>query len=695
MYIAGFNTPPIHLLIKNQWRFTGALALVFAALIALVFFAKPTQYSATAVLLVEPGVKQVLGTDETIIFNSILSREAHEIRIQSQKVIMQFVADQNLVADPEFGYQRGVLDKIQSFFRLETNRPQSNTDKAAVVAEKVRHAIKFLPFVGPGLITVQMVSTNRLKAARLTNALLEAAINSRKKEFADLSTQHIVSLNRLVAVAFENAITSSQEEEGFRRSDLLSLVNPSNIPSVRKISGQIFAIRTQIESQSQLLKKVDQIIEKRNWDVEKNVLEGKAIEDLIVQRNKLFDQIKKAGAGSARAAVLKTDFEKLEDQLLQIVVIRQSELNGLLVVNKSQIKDLENQAIDELIDRGLPATLALRHQSLLKSTKSAIFQHNRLLKDLNAIKIIRDSTRSDLKILSKAVPQANLGWSQMMRGIMFAILGSMVVAMLAGWVRESLRNVIYSQEELQIITGLPVLPILNAMTNSIETIGAIDENDPINAPHMQPFSIISETVRQIDLSLEQISAGQKNSESKSATIIMVSSAIDQEDSSKIAVLLARTNALKGNRTLLIDLNLRNPQIHTMLGLQTKSGLLDHLREQTPNEANNMFATDEQTGLNLILGHGTCDVPPDQLLAGEKLRHLLEAAKQRFDTIILDVPAVIPHTDALHLIPQADVVVLVVRWANTSCNPVRDAVLRIKQFIRHDASAVTLLNRIDA
>ncbi|PCH80889.1 MAG: hypothetical protein COB90_06360, partial [Hyphomicrobiales bacterium] len=277
----------MRLLIKNQWRFTGALALVFAVIIAMVFFAKPTQYSATAVVLVEPGDKQVLGTDETIISNSILSREAHEIRIQSQKVIMQFVADQNLVADPEFGYQRGVLDKVQSFFRLEINRTQSNADKAAIVAENVRLAIKIMPVVGPSLITVQMVSTNRLKAVRLTDALLEAAINTRKKEFADISTQQIVSLNRLVAAAFENAVSSSQEEEGFRQSDLLSLVNSSNIPSVRKISGQIFSIGTQVESHSQLLKKVDQIIEKRNWDVEKNVLEGKAIEDLIVQRNKL------------------------------------------------------------------------------------------------------------------------------------------------------------------------------------------------------------------------------------------------------------------------------------------------------------------------------------------------------------------------------------------------------------------------
>ena len=77
-------------------------------------------------------------------------------------------------------------------------------------------------------------------------------------------------------------------------------------------------------------------------------------------------------------------------------------------------------------------------------------------------------------------------------------------------------------------------------------------------------------------------------------------------------------------------------------------------------------------LHVILA-GTRKGDPQELLASNRMNHLLLAVRENYDLVILDTPPVLPVADALVLARHADATLMVVRWEKTARGAVRDAV----------------------
>jgi Mrp family chromosome partitioning ATPase len=85
-----------------------------------------------------------------------------------------------------------------------------------------------------------------------------------------------------------------------------------------------------------------------------------------------------------------------------------------------------------------------------------------------------------------------------------------------------------------------------------------------------------------------------------------------------------------------------------------------------------MVTDTQSGAQVVLGSQHNDRATDQLLSGRTFARLLDAAREKFDIVILDTPPVGPVVDGLLLAGKADAVVFVVKWSATPQQQVRSA-----------------------
>ena len=127
-------------------------------------------------------------------------------------------------------------------------------------------------------------------------------------------------------------------------------------------------------------------------------------------------------------------------------------------------------------------------------------------------------------------------------------------------------------------------------------------------------------------------------------------------SSTTAVNLAISMALRGDKVLLIDTNLRKPILHSALRVPNHSGLTDILMGSTTLEKT--VHNTEVGGLHLL----TCGpVHPymDELLGSMAMKILLSDVKLKYDSVILDCPAILEATDAALLSNLADGVILVI------------------------------------
>lgn len=131
---------------------------------------------------------------------------------------------------------------------------------------------------------------------------------------------------------------------------------------------------------------------------------------------------------------------------------------------------------------------------------------------------------------------------------------------------------------------------------------------------------------------------------KNVHSFVITSAIPNEQSSVTATNLAISLAAEGKRVVLVDCDMRRPDLHTLLHLAPDAkGLSDVLVGSVSLEN----ALQKQNDLNLsILAAGTIPSNPSELLERPQTAELLDSLKSQFDFVIVNAPPVAAVTDAM-------------------------------------------------
>jgi len=173
---------------------------------------------------------------------------------------------------------------------------------------------------------------------------------------------------------------------------------------------------------------------------------------------------------------------------------------------------------------------------------------------------------------------------------------------------------------------------------------------------LRPDSFAAEQFRTLRVRLDSIAAQHP------LRTIAIASALPGEGKTLAAVNLAVVSAMNvGRRVLLVDCDLRRPQVHATLGLSPEAGLAEVLKDR----ATLSEAVIKVEGLNLeVLGVRLQPPNPSELLASSRMRSLVEEAARSYDRVIFDVPPTLALPDAKTVCDLSDGVVLVVRAGST-------------------------------
>jgi protein-tyrosine kinase len=144
--------------------------------------------------------------------------------------------------------------------------------------------------------------------------------------------------------------------------------------------------------------------------------------------------------------------------------------------------------------------------------------------------------------------------------------------------------------------------------------------------------------------------------------LLITSSVAAEGKTFVTANLAQSIVQQAERrVLLIDADLRAPQLHVALGASSRPGLTDYLR----GDASEYAVIQKGAKENLFLipsGVGVSN--PSELLLNERLKQLLDLVTPVFDWVIIDSPPTLPVHDASILADLTDGVLLVVRAGST-------------------------------
>jgi capsular exopolysaccharide synthesis family protein len=183
-----------------------------------------------------------------------------------------------------------------------------------------------------------------------------------------------------------------------------------------------------------------------------------------------------------------------------------------------------------------------------------------------------------------------------------------------------------------------------------------------------PKTPISEQYRIIRTNLQRVNPEHP------PRLIAISSSIHGEGktTSSVNLSVALAHDLHKN-ILLVDCDLRKPNIHNLLGLRMEGGISDVLLKRA--ELDTVFKKTRVENLTVITS-GRIPSNPAELLGSRYMQELLLELKNRFDYVILDTPPVLAITDTGILGSLVDGVVVVVQAWRTQ----REALVRTRSLL---------------
>ncbi|GMQ79264.1 MAG: polysaccharide biosynthesis tyrosine autokinase [Anaerolineae bacterium] len=306
----------------------------------------------------------------------------------------------------------------------------------------------------------------------------------------------------------------------------------------------------------------------------------------------------------------------------------------------------------------------------------ALYQqiYSTLLNNYESVRLARLQTTPNVVQVEQATPPIRPVEPRLLTNVALgAAVGLLVMAGIA-FVIEYLDDTLKTPRDVAHSLGLPI-------------IGYVADVPGLKKPEKQPYvathprSQVSESFRILKTNLELI-AKQK----KLKTILFASSGA-KEGKTTVATNLAVVMAQGNRRTILLDSDLRSPQIHTLMNMPNAIGLSDILQGNV--ELSDVIWTQKDEELGIITS-GKIPSNPTELLSSPEMTQLLSQLKQLANMVIIDGPPLMV-ADATVLAAVVDGVVLVLRPGHT---PVDAAQAMLEQFERAGARMVgVVFNRI--
>ena len=337
---------------------------------------------------------------------------------------------------------------------------------------------------------------------------------------------------------------------------------------------------------------------------------------------------------------------------------------------KSHVELLQEALDKQKAEANDLAEKLVQYHILQHDAESNKLLYDGLLQKLKEAGITAGLRSTNVRVVDPALAPSSPARPQKFRNIALACLVGLVGGVGLALFREYLDNTVKSPDDVEALTGLPSLAVVPALPGLPSTQGRLSRLAREAAPqsasgprvellsYIQPKSQISEAFRALRTSLLLSQADHP------PQVILVTSALPREGKTTAAVNLAVTLAQLGDRTLLMDSDLRKPGIRRALNLTggKEVGLSSYLAGvSTLDEVMMPHPT-----INNLVALTTGPVPPSpaDLLSSHRMREAITDLRHRFKFVVIDSPPVMAATDAVILSALTDGVLLVVRSGET-------------------------------
>jgi tyrosine-protein kinase Etk/Wzc len=275
-----------------------------------------------------------------------------------------------------------------------------------------------------------------------------------------------------------------------------------------------------------------------------------------------------------------------------------------------------------------------------------------LLTEFESAKMDEATIGPYINLLDPASPAYRVG-TTLRQKIILGVLVGLLLGLGGAFFLEYLDQTIKNAGDVERVIGVPVLGLIPydaalAASNGKGASVTIITRRGMDQPAAEAFRSLRTNVTFVGAE-------------RPLQLLSVTSPGPSEGKSTTAANLAVALAEGGQRTLLIDGDLRRPLIHRAFGLVQEPGLTDVLVGHTP--AREAIRPEVVPGLDVLPG-GAIPPNPSELLGSHGMLTLIGELRRDYHYILMDTPPTLPVTDACVVASSADGAILVLRSGDT-------------------------------
>lgn len=609
--------------------------------------------------------------------NNVQSQIYGELEImQSDRLFEKAVTQLNLLNDPEFN--RSILSRwrdrlsemalfkpIAKHFRTagdeESSTSEAQAAKKQIAMDSLRSNLEVQPPSLSNVVSVTVSSVDPRRAALFANTFVDLYIADNVDRRVRASAETRAWLDGRIGDLRNSVLESERTVAEFLMSRRL-VESGRNAVIERQfaaLSSQLVAAKAAFaEKQTRLA----QVYRLRNSEqglgAAKEVRVSPLIQRLEDQRaalqRRLAEHEPNFGERHPRMMNLRAELaaagQRIEEEQGRIV----QELENDVRVSQARIATVAEELEKLDADRLASGQDMVRLRQLKREAEANQRLYETYLVRLKQSDAGRDaSSDNTIQIVSSA--RAPVLPSYPRKGVIIGLgfVSSLALGLFMIFLSERLDNGFNSTDQLENLTGLPVL-------GPVPRLQAAEKNGraPAEVILASPDSAYGEAVRSIrtGLTVSNVDAAPK--------LILIASAMPGEGKTSLAVSLARQSAVSSVRgnVVLVDCDLRRPSVSGVLGLRAEIGLTELFAGEA--SLDEVLKIDPKSGLHVIPSTAGTPNPPE-LLHSQHMRDLLERLSDSYDLVIIDSPALDAVADARVLAHLVDATVFVVQSQATS------------------------------
>jgi succinoglycan biosynthesis transport protein ExoP len=647
---------------RKHWKWIIPVALLLSGIGAagvLAFF-KPV-YEAKFRLEVDPS--------NYVVFADVRRSSPEVIELQraimfSNSVLEKVVADKTVASVPVISKSKDPVNALRTKVKVTASagnrlmdvRFQDNDPKTA--AALVNTLVDEYLRSRRSIEQIRTSSQERNVLAALAKA--ESEVEGAKQRVRDLSLQ-AVKTDTVVGASDSGRInTTYLDDLRMKRMEINSQMSvlQLNLAELKAAYDRDIEVeKTGVDAQNRIEQITEEMLDNdvvvvtslRLLEDARYRLKDLEVNTSVGPKNPIYANVKR------RVGFLEKDYASLRESRRKELAERGSTSD--LAGRRKRIEELSNQIAGLKLSRDVQESQTKDYLSSLKQASATNVDLQFASADLaewNSIRSTvhqrrvklqteRDATDS-IRELERAIPPRLPIEEMPTKQILMASAAGFAIPFLLGFLMELRSRKVDDAHHLESRSRLSVLGEIS--TIPVAATGKLNKK---RRSHARELRLFEESVDSLSTTLTL------REDLRNCRVFTITSALSGEGktsvSCQLVVSLARST---GSKVLLIDGDLRAPDVHHVFGRPMTAGLVGYLNGT--DEWRDLVDRDWNDSIHLMTS-GYLKGSPHRLLSNGRFEKLIEEARQEYDYIVLDTPPVLPASEALLFAKVADAVLM--------------------------------------